>query len=381
MYVVTHSVTVDTLLRGQLSFMREQGFDVSVVSSPGPELRRVREREGVTTYAVPIARAIHPVEDLRSVWALRGVLARVRPHILNASTPKAGLLGMLAAQTAGTPARIYMLRGLRLETATGKLRQVLALTERVATTCAHEVVCVSPSLARAAIEGGYAPAAKTRVVADGTSNGVDVARFVKTPKRIQEGRARLEEVGVDAGEDVIGFVGRFDKDKGLAFLLDAFAKLRETHPRARLVLIGAGFADDTDPVFERRVREARHVVVLPKTDDLAPLYAAMKVLAFPSYREGFPNVPLEAACAEVPTVGFASTGVVDAVEDGATGVLVPKDDVAGFVSALARYLDGDELRSAHGRAAKVRAMQFFSRERVWQAWADHYRELWVKIAS
>jgi glycosyltransferase involved in cell wall biosynthesis len=113
---------------------------------------------------------------------------------------------------------------------------------------------------------------------------------------------------------------------------------------------------------------------MPSTDDLAPLYARMDVLAFPSRREGFPNVPLEAACAEVPAVGYRATGVVDAIADGRTGMIVEKGDVAALASTLTRYLREDELRREHGRAARKRAVEAFSREKVWTAWAEHYEE-------
>src|SRR5258708_1881080 len=102
-YVVTHPVTADTLPRGQLAFMREHGFDVTVIGAPGVELDRVREREGVDVVAVPMARGTDPRRDPGSLLELTRVLRRLRPAIVNAGTTKAGLLGMIAARAVGVP--------------------------------------------------------------------------------------------------------------------------------------------------------------------------------------------------------------------------------------------------------------------------------------
>lgn len=372
-YVVTHPVTADVLLHGQLAFMQGRGFDVTVVTSPGPELDRVKAREGVRAVAVPMERPIRPLQDAISLAALTKTLRSLRPHIVNASTPKAGLLGMIAARAIGVPIRIYLLRGLRLETTTGNLRRILSATERMAAACADEVVCNSASLLEVAVRGGHIPRAKSSVIGGGASNGIDPQRWVRTPKRMAEGRARARAAGIADDEQVIGFVGRFDPDKGIVDLVDAFERLRARRPKTRLMLVGGGLAGDLDPAVARRVEGAAGVVAMGKTNDLAPLYARMDVLAFPSYREGFPNVPLEAASAEVPAVGYRSTGVVDAIADGQTGLIVAQRDVAGLATSLERYLADDTLRAEHGRAARARAIVEFSHDAVWRAWEAHYR--------
>jgi glycosyltransferase involved in cell wall biosynthesis len=353
--------------------MRERGFDVTVIASPGPELERVAQREQVRTVAVPMERPIRPAEDAASLAHLLATLRSLRPDIVNASTPKAGLLGMISARALRVPVRIYLLRGLRLETATGAVRRILSSTERITAACAHEVVCNSPSLRDAAVAGGHIPREKTRIIGAGSSNGVEIGRWTRTPARVEHGRSLARAAGIEDDDEVIGFVGRFDVDKGIADLLSAFERVRAKRPRARLLLVGAGFAGDKNDELERKVRSAPGVIVLGRTDDLAPLYARMDVLAFPSYREGFPNVPIEAACAEVPAVGYRSTGVVDAIADGESGTIVAQRDVHALANALERYLADADLRRRHGGAARERAGRLFAREAIWEGWEAYYR--------
>lgn len=372
-YVVTHPVTADILLRGQLSFMRERGFDVSVVSAPGPELDRVREREGVETVAVPMVRNNDAKADLVSLARMVRALGRLRPDIVNAGTPKGGLLGMMAARAISVPVRIYLLRGLRLETVQGLLRPVLAATERIASTCAHDVACVSPSLRDVSVAGGYISEKKATIIGAGSSNGVDTSRFERTPELRAEGTRLLEALGVPADAPVVGFVGRLVADKGIAELLDAFALVKRDVPKAKLVLLGGDVGDEVaDASLVAKVRATEGVVATPKIRDLAPHYARIDVLAFPSFREGFPNVVMEAASAEVPVVGFRSTGVVDGIVHGETGAIVDQRDVAGLAREISAYLKDRELAAAHGRAARARTERLFRHEAVWNAWFDAY---------
>lgn len=374
-YVVTHPVTADVLLRGQLTFMREHGFDVTVIGAPGPELERVRTRELVETVAVPMVRDSDPKRDLVSLGRLTRAMRAIRPDIVNAGTPKAGLLGMLAATAAGVPIRIYLLRGLRMETATGMMRRILSLTERVASACAHDVVCVSRSLLRLAVDGGFVPKSKGSVVGDGSSNGVDTSLYRRSPELRARGNTLLAELGIGADDPVIGFIGRLARDKGVRELLDAFAIVRRDVPAAKLVLLGGELAGEVaERTLVERIRATPNVVATGTIADLSPYYARIDVLAAPTYREGFPNVILEASSAACPVVAFRSTGVVDAIADGETGTLVDQGDVGGLARGICDYLRSPALALAHGTAGRRRAEARYERHIVWSAWLEAYRE-------
>jgi len=354
--------------------MRDNGFDVTLVCGADPSLKAVEEREGVRVIGIDMHRAIRPKQDVKTLAKLVQILREIRPDIVNASTPKAGLLGMLASRALGIPNRIYVLRGLRLEGTTGKLRATLHATEWLTAACAHEIICVGESLRKQYIELRLADAAKLQVLGEGSSNGVDVVRFERTPERQALAKKLRAELGIGPDEKVFGFVGRFTRDKGISDLVNAFERLHQTHGNTRLLLIGD--FDDTDPVEEdvqRKITSAPGIVRTGLIADVAPYYGVMNVLVLPSYREGFPNVPLEAAAAGVPTVTYSSTGCVDAVVDGKTGIVVPKGNVPALADALSAYCDRQGLLDEHATSAEARVRRHFRNEEIWKGLADTYR--------
>lgn len=367
-YIITSDLSAATLLKGQLRYMREHGHRVVVFCADGPRIAQIREREGVEVVTLPFEREIDPLADARSLTRLVAELRRLKPDVVNASTAKAGLLGTLAATVLRIPIRVYTLRGLRYETTHGVKRAVLTSMERICARAATHVVAVSASVRERYLQDGFCAAEKIRVLGAGSSNGVDSARWHMNDERLARVSAIRSSFGIDPTTPVVGFVGRFVRDKGFSELVDAFKTVRDAVPDARLLLVGD--YEDGDPVgAEVRARLASDPAVIHAgfVTDVAPYYALMNVLAFPSYREGFPNVPLEAACFGIPTVGFYATGTRDAVVDGITGCVVPMRDAAALAEGLLRYLKDDSLRRQHGQVAHDRAVDQFKPTRVWDA--------------
>ncbi len=375
--VVTSGLTARILLRGQAAFLERMGFDVQVVCSPDSDLETARRREGLAAVGISMSRGISPLRDLLALASLFRHFRDSRPQIVNAGTPKAGLLGMLAARAAGVPIRLYTLRGLRLETTAGWKRPILRLAERLTASSAHRIVCASESLRRRYLELGLAPESRTTVLAAGSSNGVDCERFHPDTASDPETTDLKERLRISAGAGVIGFVGRLTRDKGIEDLLWIFTtRIAPYLDDCRLLIVGDfEMGDPVAPDVRQELHRHPRVVMVGSVNDSAPYYGLMDVLAFPSYREGFPNAPLEAAASAVPVAAYAATGTVDAVVHATTGSLVPVGDRNALAEALIRYLEDGELRRQHGAAGRLRAEAHFERTIVWHAWVDEYRRL------
>nr|MBA2669641.1 glycosyltransferase [Gemmatimonadota bacterium] len=292
-------------------------------------------------------------------------------------TPKGGLLGMMAAAAYRAPVRIYHMRGLPLMGATGMRRLLLRITEWTACRLAHQVFCVSHSVRGEAVAAGICPPGKISVLLGGSGNGVDAAgRF---DPDAQESGARMEtreRFGIPSDAVVIGFVGRIVRDKGVVELVDAWQGLRGRFPSAHLLVVGPFEEQDRIPTeTERLLRNDPRVHLAGMNWETPPLYGAMDLVALPTYREGFPNVPLEAAAMRLPVVATRIPGCVDAVEDGETGTLVPARDAGALSDALARYLENAELRERHGRVGRARVIREFGQEAIWTALHSEYLRL------
>jgi glycosyltransferase involved in cell wall biosynthesis len=362
----------------QIAYLRQEGFRVTFISSPGPQAATI-EAEGGDFISVPMEREISIFKDLVSLWRLRRVLRRIRPDVTNVGTPKAGLLGGLAARLAGVPLRVYTLHGLRLETARGPKRWILMITERIACANAQYVRCVGKSVRDSAIELGLVARQKAYVIGAGSANGIDTEYFKSSLARAAEARALRLQLKIPDSAPVIGFVGRFTRDKGIAELYRAFQQVKEPVPDARLLLVGDfEEGDPVDAAVRQGLETEPGVIFAGMVKDTPRYYAAMDVLALPTYREGFPNVPLEAQAASVPVVTTRVTGAVDSVIDGVTGRLIPAQDADALAAALIELLSRPERRKKMGKMAAQWVEDRFRRELVWEELVKDYRRILQK---
>ncbi len=378
---IVHVTTVPMslmFLRGQIAHMKQRGFEVIAVSSPGAELQRFGAEQDIEVVGVEMPRAITPLRDARALIELTRTLRRLRPTIVHAHTPKGGLLGMLGAALAGVPVRVYHMRGLPMLTARGARRTLLSLTERVSCRAAHQVISVSTSIKDIAVAEQLCPPAKITTLGAGSGNGVDATRF--DPRRHAMARAATRETyGIPSDALVVGFVGRLVQDKGVVELVDAALQLFAPYPNLHLMLVGMLEERDAIPGHIREQLHQNPRIHWRGEDwDTPPLYAAMDLVALPTYREGFPNVPLEAAAMKLPVVATDIPGCRDAILDGMTGTLVPPRDSAALAVALRRYIDDEGLRVRHGEAARVRVLQQFTQHAIWNALRETYDTLVAK---
>ncbi len=370
---VTVPAFADVLMRGQFAWLKKRGWDITLVSSPGPELATVARREGVAVEELSMSRYISLASDLRALWSFISLLRRRRPQLTHVNTPKAGFIGELASVLTGVPCRVYTLMGLRLETARGFQRAVLWFTEWVACRCAHVVIAVSPSLAERAVAVGVVRRRKVLTFGLGSNNGVDAARFIPTPERIAMANRQRRAWGIVAEAPVIGFVGRIVDDKGIKELIEAFQVVRAARPDAQLLMVGGiepGLSATTQATLD-----SPGIVVTNLLEDTNIAHLVIDVLVLPTYREGFPNVPLEAAAAERPVVTTTATGAVNSVIDGKTGLLVPPGDPDSLAKAILMLIENPERARTMGRAGRQWVESEFRQERIWQDIENTYVRL------
>jgi len=367
---VTHHQTC-LVLGARLRSLRRAGFRVVLVSGPGQLLDRTAAREGVERFAIPMRRGIAPFADIISLIRLWRVLGKYRPQLVEFSTPKAGLLGSLAATLRGVQCRVYMLRGLKLQRSTGLKRRLLLAAERLASACAHIVLCNSESLRAEALSLRVAPAAKLCLLGDGSSNGVDIRRFSPGPCNLRE------ELGISAKSPVVGFVGRLTCDKGLPELIQAFETIQRAEPVARLLLVG--WFDASEDALSadlcEHIRNHAGIICTGFVIDTAPFYRAMDVLVLPTWREGFPNVVLEAAATGVPVVTTECTGARDSVVPEVTGLLIPPGYPDAIAEVLLKLIRDPERCKLMGQTARAWVLEHFLEERVLGLTVDYYRNL------
>ena len=359
------------ILGARIRVLRRAGFRVVLVSGPGELLERTASRIGVESIALPMRRCIAPLSDFLALIRLWQILGSYKPELVEFSTPKAGLLGMIAARLRGVPRRVYMLRGLKLERSRGFKRSLLLTAERVACSCAHVVLCNSKSLRGEALALGLAHAAKLLVLGEGSSNGVDVERFSPGPSAVRD------RFSIPRDSPVVGFVGRLTRDKGLPELIEAFDRILLAEPSTYLLLVGwfDRAEDALDAAVRHRILSHARIHCSGFVGDTAPYYRAMDVMVLPTWREGFPNAVLEAAATGIPVVTTASTGARDAVVAEVTGLLIPPGYPEAIVEAVVKLLRDPERRFQMGRAARAWVTENYSEERVLGLTASYYLNL------
>lgn len=359
-YAVTIGLSARKLLRGQLSYFSNAGYEVTLATSDDADAAACAESEDVRFQPLPMQRKGAPLDDLLALSRWIRVIRRDRPDIINYATPKAAFLTSIAAAVNRVPRRVYVVWGLRHEGLTGPARAALITIERIICALSTDVVAVSESVA------GVMRAEKITtkpivVVGDGSSNGVD-AEAIDADLQLAGRDQVRSSLGLGANELVVAFVGRVNPDKGIATLVGAMEELAAHRNDLHLLVIGS---EDDDNIAQRLLDAPFRYTVTGWVDTPWTYLIAADIFCLPTLREGFPNVVLEAAVAGIATVTTTATGAVDSVRDGTTGLLVPPGDVRRLARALRTLADDPALRHKLAMAARTRAIRDFAPQRIW----------------
>lgn len=375
--VVTTPFTFSTLLYDQIAAIRESGIEVTLISSEVEHLSQIAHAQRVKYHCIPMVRRPDMLQDLRSLFALTRFLSANPFDIVHSNTPKAGLLTALAGAISGTSLRLHTYTGQRWATLTGIRRQVLRSFDSLIAKLCTETYADSVSQRKFLIDENIVSHDKISVLGAGSISGVNLERFDPGRWGGQTRKDTRNQLGIPQDAVVIAFVGRVTRDKGIVELIESFNGLRDRYPDLYLLLIGP-FEPHLDPVpnaTQSFIKEDERILGLGYSSKPEKYLGASDIFCLPSYREGFGSVVIEAGAMGLPSVATSIVGLMDAVEDGETGLLVPPRDSQALSEALEVLIKQPELCSAMGTAAREYVMNNFDADMINQAVVKEYFRL------
>jgi len=373
--ITTVPISLKTLLKGQHRFMSDQGLKVIGVSSMGPELIDVKNDEGIDVRDINMSRKITPLKDLKSLWSAYCLFRKEKPTIVHSHTPKAGIIGMLAAKLAGVPLRLHTVAGLPLMESKGIKRSLLDLVEKLTYASATKVYPNSKGLFDFIVSNQYTSINKLKVIANGSSNGINTSIFSKELISEEQKRVLKNELGIKEEDFVFVFVGRLVGDKGVNELIKAFCKLN--YPSVKLLLVGP-LESDLDPLDNdtlRLIDENERIIPVGFQKDVRPYFAISNALIFPSYREGFPNVVMQAGAMELPAIVSDINGCNEIIIEGKNGTIIPVKDVDAVKNAMEMMITDKELYLKMKGNAREMITERYEQQVVWDALLTEYKSL------
>lgn len=374
--ITTVSMALTTLLKGQLRFMN-QYFDVLAVSSGGGTFDDVAKNEGVKTHPLTMSRTITPFKDLISLYKLYKLFKKEKPFIVHTHTPKAGTLGMIAAKLAGVPHRMHTIAGLPLLIVSGPKRVLLNTVEKITYACATKIYPNSFAMKDIILQQGFTKESKLKVIEKGSTNGVDTDHF--DSKLFDEAtKSKLKsELGFNEKDLVFVFIGRIVKDKGMNELMQTFNKLNSEYPNTKLLLVGPyeNHLNPLAPESYELIKNHASICHVGYQKDVRPYFAISDVLAFPSYREGFPNVVMQAGAMGLASIVTDINGCNEIIENGKNGLIIPPKDEDALLDAMKYMINHPEERISMANSSRSKIENNYQQKIVWNALLKEYQNL------
>jgi len=373
----TIPLSLNVLLKGQLKFLNEF-YEIVGISSEGQLLDEVKQREGIQTIGIDMERGISPVKDLASLYRLYKVLKKEKPIIVHSITPKAGLLTMLAGKIAGVPIRIHTFTGLIFPTRKGVVQKLLIGMDRLLCKSATHIYPEGHGVKKDLID--YKITSKPlKVIANGNVNGIDLNYF--SPGQVSEDQKILlkKELKIEDSDFVFVFVGRLVGDKGINELIKAFSALNknENQQCSKLLLVGP-LEQELDPLSPDTLKEIEtnsDIISVGFKKDVRPYFAISNALVFPSYREGFPNVVMQAGAMEVPSIVSDINGCNEIIIENQNGVIIPVKDSERLQKEMEKMISDRDYYEALKKNARPMIEDRFEQSVIWNAILSEYNKL------
>jgi glycosyltransferase involved in cell wall biosynthesis len=375
--IATIPGSLKVLLNGQFSFLHESGFEVYTLSGPGttePDYL-VNDQKVKKHFSIDLTRSINPFTDLKAVYQCYKAIKEIKPQIVHTYTPKAGLVGMLAAFLARVPIKMHNITGLPLMEATGAKKTMLIWIERLIYWLANYVYSNSFGMLEYIKEHIY-NSNKIKVLGYGSTNGINTLRFKSEPTLLQKASEIKTQFGINPNEFVWLFVGRIVGDKGINELLEAFEESQKTFS-SKLLLVG-DFEKELDPISEKSLEiltQNKNIIQAGFQEDVRPYFLASDCLLFPSYREGLPNVPMQAACFGKPTIATNINGCNEVIEHDANGLLIKSKSAEELLSAMKLIYSDTKLRDRLGTNAREIIVKKYEQQNVWRFLTEEYKRV------
>ena len=372
--VTTSDISLFLLLRGQLKFLNNY-YEVVGLSSDTGLLHQVEKREGIRVIELAMRRNISIMRDLLCLWYLYRIFKKEKPFIVHSNTPKGSLLSMMAALAARVPHRIYTVTGLRYQGASGVGRFVLMTMERLTCLCANKVIPEGEGVKRTIITDGITRK-PLKVIHNGNINGINTQTFSPEGRQTQREETR-RRLGIEEDEFAFVFIGRIVKDKGMDELAEAMNKLLRMNKKCKLILVG-WFEREQGTITEEHENFFRNndsVSYVGYKKDVRPYLAAADALVFPSYREGFPRVVLEAGAMGLPSIVTDINGCNEIIVEGENGVIIPPRDTNRLYEAMLHFIDNPDQTKAMAANARRMIQERYEHQDVMKALLEMYQGL------
>lgn len=345
------------------------------VSSPDKELNEVAVSEGIRVVPLEMKRQVSLVNDLVSLVNMYRLIKKERPDIIHTHTPKAGMLGMVAGRMARVPVRLHTVAGLPLVGATGLKRKVLNIVEKITYACATKVYPNSYGLNEIILNNKFCMPSKLKVIGNGSSNGIDTHHFSPSQIAVEETEKLKVQLGINPDYMVFVFVGRLVKDKGINELIAAFKNLLQKHSHVKLLLVGNP-EPELDPLLpetEHEINNNPNIITAGYQTDVRPYLAVANSLVFPSYREGFPNVVMQAGAMGLPAIVTDINGCNEIIITAENGEIIPPKDEQALYEKMKEWVEQPEKVAAMAGNARRLVESRYEQKIVWEAVLEEYR--------
>ena len=373
--ISTVPISLNLLLKGQLRYLNDF-YDITAISGPGLDLDEVKIREGVNTHPIRINRNIHLINDIISLIKLYFLFKKEKPQIVHSITPKAGLLSMAAAYLARVPIRIHTFTGLIFPTRSGVMQKLLIVMDKILCRCATNIYPEGEGVKKDLIN--YKITNKPlKVLANGNINGIDINFFDSNLFSLIDNSKLKLKLDIQSNDFVFLFVGRIVGDKGINELVAAFEKLTSENKNIKLLLVGP-FEEELDPLQEKTTLIIKHneqIISVGYQKDVRPYFAIANVLVFPSYREGFPNVVMQAGAMELPSIVTNINGCNEIIANGENGIIIPVKNTSALKKEMQRLFEDTSLFLKLKYNSRPYIIDRYLQELVWRAILDEYKKL------